>query len=229
MVLFRSAVKQICRRHGYHATFMCRPAFENAMSSGWHLHQSLADAAGRNLFAPEDPAKLLSTLGRHYLAGLFEGACEAVAFTTPTINGYKRYRALSLAPDRVAWGADNRGRDVASRGRIQSPLRLASRTASASRPRIPISIWLHSSQRDWQVSRRAKNRHRLPTHRTKPSAQMLPTSLGAALDVLTSGHLLREAFGQDFIDYYALIKRAEVRRYETAVTDWEMQEYFDIF
>ncbi len=58
---------------------------------------------------------------------------------------------------------------------------------------------------------------------------MLPTSLSAALDALTSGRMLREAFGQDFIDYYALIKRAEVRRYETTVTDWEMREYFDIF
>ena len=41
MVLFRSAVKQALRRAGYHATFMCRPPFDNIMSSGWHLHQSL--------------------------------------------------------------------------------------------------------------------------------------------------------------------------------------------
>jgi len=58
---------------------------------------------------------------------------------------------------------------------------------------------------------------------------MLPTTLGAALDVLTSGHVFREAFGAEFIEHYATIKRAEVRRYETAVTDWEMREYFDIF
>ncbi len=166
MVLFRSAVKQICRRHGYHATFMCRPAFENAMSSGWHLHQSLADAEGRNLFAPEDPAALLSTLGRHYLAGLFEGACEAVAFTTPTINGYKRYRPLSLAPDRVAWGRDNRGRCCGWWADRIRPRR-ASRTASASRLPIPISIWRHSSPRGSPESRRARSRHRLPTPRTR--------------------------------------------------------------
>ena len=43
MMLFRSAVKQICRRHGYHASFMCRPKVANVMSSGWHLHQSLID------------------------------------------------------------------------------------------------------------------------------------------------------------------------------------------
>ena len=43
MILFRSAVKQMCRRMGYHASFMCRPKVANVMSSGWHLHQSLRD------------------------------------------------------------------------------------------------------------------------------------------------------------------------------------------
>ncbi len=52
MVLLRSAVKQLCRRRGYHATFMCRPRIPSAMSSGWHLHQSLRDLrTGANAFA----------------------------------------------------------------------------------------------------------------------------------------------------------------------------------
>jgi glutamine synthetase len=54
MVLFRGAVRQALRRAGYHATFMCRPPFENIMSSGWHLHQSLTDRSdGRNRFVRE--------------------------------------------------------------------------------------------------------------------------------------------------------------------------------
>src|SRR5207342_641935 len=52
MMLFRSAVKQIARRHGYHATFMCRPKLPNVMSSEWHLHQSLS-RAGKNVFVSE--------------------------------------------------------------------------------------------------------------------------------------------------------------------------------
>src|SRR6202022_689036 len=56
MVLFRSAVKQICHRLGYHATFMCRPKLPNAFSSGWHLHQSLRDrSSGANVFASAEP------------------------------------------------------------------------------------------------------------------------------------------------------------------------------
>ncbi|RZI39436.1 glutamine synthetase, partial [Herbaspirillum sp. HC18] len=55
MVLFRSAVKQIARRHGYHATFMCRPKLPNVFASGWHLHQSVVSrASGDNLFMAKD-------------------------------------------------------------------------------------------------------------------------------------------------------------------------------
>src|SRR5580700_1477030 len=110
MVLFRSAVKQICRRHGYHATFMCRPRIQNLFASGWHLHQSLRHrATGTNAFMSGKPDELLSATGRHYLAGLLAHARPATAFCTPTVNGYKRYRSYSLAPDRAIWGRDNRG------------------------------------------------------------------------------------------------------------------------
>ena len=109
MMLFRSAVKQICRRQGYHASFMARPKVANVLSSGWHLHQSLRDRrSDTNAFISNDK-ELLSRTGRGFLAGLVSHARAAAAFTTPTINGYKRYRSYSLAPDRAIWGRDNRG------------------------------------------------------------------------------------------------------------------------
>jgi glutamine synthetase len=109
MMLFRSAAKQIARRNGYLASFMCRPALPNIMSSGWHLHQSLIERkSGGNAFALND-RDVLSTVGRYYLGGLLAHARAASVFTTPTINGYKRYRAYSLAPDRAIWARDNRG------------------------------------------------------------------------------------------------------------------------
>ncbi len=109
MVLFRSLVKQVCRRAGYHATFMCRPRFEQSMASGWHLHQSLVDAeSGENLFMPQTEQPI-SNLGLQWIAGLLAHAKESCLFSTPTINGYKRYRPFALAPDRIQWGQDNRG------------------------------------------------------------------------------------------------------------------------
>src|SRR5258708_24686199 len=71
MVLFRSAVKQIARRHGYHATFMCRPKLPNVFASGWHLHQSLVSrTSGGNAFMAKEGAKEggepLSAFGKAY-------------------------------------------------------------------------------------------------------------------------------------------------------------------
>jgi glutamine synthetase len=110
MILFRSAVKQIARRHGYHATFMCRPKLPNVFASGWHLHQSLVSRdSGENAFMAREGDAALSPFGRHYLAGLLAHARACAVFATPTINGYKRYRSYSLAPDRAIWGRDNRG------------------------------------------------------------------------------------------------------------------------
>src|SRR5262249_1152361 len=110
MVLLRSAVKQICRRHGLHATFMCRPRIPNVMSSAWPLHQSLkARRGGANAFTPARSGELLSDTGRHFLAGLLRHARAGAVFTTPTLNGYRRFRPHSLAPDRAVWGHDNRG------------------------------------------------------------------------------------------------------------------------
>ncbi|MEO8316444.1 MAG: glutamine synthetase, partial [Pseudomonadota bacterium] len=58
---------------------------------------------------------------------------------------------------------------------------------------------------------------------------MLPTTLRAALVALQGGNILPDAFGRDFIDYFAMIKAAELARFESTVTDWEMREYFDLF
>jgi glutamine synthetase len=227
MTLFRSAVKQICRRHGYHATFMCRPSFPNAMSSGWHLHQSLADADGRNLFAPEDTT-LLSATGRHYLAGLIQGAREAVAFTTPTINGYKRYRSLSLAPDRVVWARDNRGAMLrVVSGFNPAATRIENRIGEpAANPYLYLASQLATGLAGLAAAKEPPPPADAPYDTEAP---MLPTTLSAALDVLASGNILSDAFGSEFIEHYLTIKRAEVRRYEAAVTDWEMKEYFDLF
>ena len=113
--LFRSAVKQVCQRRGLLATFMCRPALPNFFSSGWHLHQSLLNRPTRsNAFASSSEA--LSAVGRRYVAGLLEHTAPMAVFAAPTVNGYKRFRPYSFAPDRVTWAKENRGALVRVQG-----------------------------------------------------------------------------------------------------------------
>ena len=70
---------------------------------GWHLHLSLIERKRKLNAFVGDAREGLSPLGLHCLGGLLAHAPAAAAFTTPTVNGYKRYRAYALAPDRVIW------------------------------------------------------------------------------------------------------------------------------
>jgi glutamine synthetase len=198
------------------------------MASGWHLHQSLQDLHGRNLFAADDLQELLSPLGRAYLAGLLVGAAEAVAFAAPTINGYKRFRSHSLAPDRIAWGSDNRGAMLrVVRGGNVAATRIENRIGEpAANPYLYLGSQLATGLHGIAVGLEPPPAVDAPY---EAEATFLPTNLGAALEALDHGAILQAAFGTEFIDYYCLIKRAELRRYETTVTDWETKEYLDIY
>jgi glutamine synthetase len=228
MILFRSAVKQICRRHGHHASFMCRPKVANVLSSGWHLHQSLIDRrSNANAFASHDK-ELISRTGRNFLAGLLSHARAAAAFTTPTVNGYKRYRGYSLAPDRVIWGRDNRGVMVRVLGGAgDEAARLENRVGEpAANPYLymasQIFTGLDGMERMLEPG---------PSADTPYEAQALhlPKSLDEALRALRNDNCLADGFGRNFIDYYLRIKEAEVARYQSEVTEWEQREYFELF
>ncbi|HEY6383552.1 MAG TPA: glutamine synthetase family protein [Pseudolabrys sp.] len=235
MVLFRAAVKQIARRNGYLASFMCRPALPNVMSSGWHLHQSLVERKGaRNAFA-FDHADMLSTVGKYYLGGLLAHARAAAAFTTPTINGYKRYRAYSLAPDRAIWARDNRGVMVRVIGQPGSPAtRLENRVGEpAANPYLYVASQIYSG-----LDGIARKLDPGPSADTpyEVAAPLLPKNLNEALTALRSDEALRTGFGTNFVDYYLHIKAAEFERFQKEagderadVTSWEQKEYLDLF
>jgi glutamine synthetase len=225
MLLLRSAVKQIARRHGYHATFMCRPKLPNVMSSGWHLHQSLAKG-GRNAFTAERAD--LSDVGKHYLAGLLAHASGACVFSTPTINGYKRYRPYSLAPDRIVWGRENRGallRVIGGPG--SAATRIENRIGEpAANPYLYFASQIYSGL-DGMATRAA-----LPPSADTPyeaKAALLPHTLAEAIAALRLDKVLREGIGETFVDYYCKIKEAEVARFNLEVSEWEHREYFDLF
>jgi glutamine synthetase len=228
MMLFRSAVKQICRRHGYHASFMARPKLANLASSGWHLHQSLRDRrANVNAFTSNDKEPV-SRVGRNFLAGLLSHARAAAAFTTPTINGYKRYRSHSLAPDRAVWGRDNRGVMIRVLGSMGDPAaRLENRVGEpAANPYLymasQIFTGLDGMERMLDPGPSADTPY-------EAAALHLPKNLDEAMRALRNDACLSDGFGRGFIDYYIRIKEAEIARYQAEVTEWEQREYFDLF
>src|SRR5690242_8874785 len=234
MVLFRAAVKQIARRHGLLASFMCRPAFPNVMSSGWHLHQSLLETRSRrNAFAFDHP-DVLSTVGKYYLGGLLAHARAAAAFTTPTINGYKRYRPYSLAPDRAIWARDNRGAMVRALGQPgDAATRLENRMGEpAANPYLYMASQIYSGLDG--IARRLDPGPSADTP-YEAAAALLPKNLTEALVALRADDAFRAGLGAAFVDYYTHIKAAELERFQkdavdaAEVTPWEQKEYLDLF
>jgi glutamine synthetase len=228
MVLLRSAVKQICQRHGYHATFMCRPKIPNVTSSGWHLHQSLIDKEGRPVFIPTREGDDLSEVGQHYLGGLLEHACASTVMASPTINGYRRYRAFSLAPDRAIWGRDNRGAMMRVLGGVgQKATRIENRGGEpTANPYLYLASQIFSGidgiRRKLDPGPSADSPYESP-------AEKLPHSLEEALKRLQQDSYLCEQYGNAFINYLCHIKRAEIARFDLDVTEWEHREYFNLF
>ncbi len=240
-VLFRTATRQVCRRIGYFASFMCKPAFPGHYTNGWHLHQSLVDqATGKNLCMPEGDGDILSPLGKSYLAGLLDHAVDSAVFATPTVNGYRRFRPNSLAPDRAGWGVDHRGamvrvlggpRDKATRyeNRLGEP---------SANPYLFIASQIVAGLDGISRNVMPPPPDDAPYESERP---LLPTSLGGALDALDKSVLFRKAFGDLYVDYYLSLKRSELGRYHTALKDagevedpdkvaeWEQNEYFDFF
>jgi len=228
MVLFRSAVKQVCRRNGYHASFMCRPALENLFSSGWHLHQSLVErGTSQNAFIPARDEELLSLTGRQFVAGLLKHAAAACLFSTPTINGYKRYRTGTLAPDRIHWSKDNKAAMIRVIGGVDDPAtRIENRIGEpAANPYLYIAsqirAGLNGINNQLEPPKSADN----PYHDEGVS---LPDSLMTAVDALAMDAVYCESMGREFCDYLMHIKKAEIGRFLAEVTDWEHREYFEI-
>jgi glutamine synthetase len=225
-VLFRSAIKQALRRIGYHATFMCRPALPEVFSNGWHVHQSLIHRdTGKPAFV--DAHEPLSPLCKNFLAGLLDHAAASCLLTTPTINGYKRYRPFVLAPDRILWGMDNKGAMLRVVGAPGDPAtRIENRAPEpAANPYLCLAAQVLCGMDG--MTRQAEPPP--PTEAPYAEGVLLPRTILEAIDAFSGSAFYRKAWGDAFVDYLVSLKKAELARFFAEVTDWEQREYFEIF
>jgi glutamine synthetase len=231
MILFRNTVKQVCRRHGYHATFMARPALKDFFSSGWHLHQSLADRkTGVNAFAEEatDSQWPVSDVGRYFAGGLLKHARAASLFASPTITGYKRYAPNSFAPDRAGWAHENRGAMIRVVGDPGDPAsHLENRAGEpCANPYLFMASQITAGLDGLNNKLDPGELDELPYSADRPR---LPASLIEATEELDKSELFRSAWGDPIVDYFVNMKRFEWGRFMSHVTDWEQREYFEVF
>ncbi|HEX9312466.1 MAG TPA: glutamine synthetase family protein [Actinomycetota bacterium] len=228
MLLFRTAAKQVCYHNGYHASFMCRPAFPNFFSSGWHLHESLVNAKdGTNAFT--DPSQALSEPGRQFVAGILEHALPMTVFTTPTITGYKRFKPYSFAPDRVNWAVENRGAMVRVQGAPgDKSAHIENRMGEpAANPYLYMAANIAAGLDG--IRNATTPPAIIEENPYESESPMLPTSLWEAVEHLEKDSFFRTEFGDPFIDFILMVKKSEIGRFLSEVTDWEMREYFEFY
>jgi glutamine synthetase len=109
-VLLKRAIKGVARKHGLGATFMAKPFAEHA-GSGLHIHISVYDRKGRNVFAERGSRAVppISDTMRHAIGGLQRTMADCMAIYAPNANSYRRLRPRSFVPLKPNWGYNHRG------------------------------------------------------------------------------------------------------------------------
>jgi glutamine synthetase len=244
-MLFRMMAKEVARSHGYEATFMAKPWSERT-GGGAHFNMSLgAIDGGANLFAPgegeaEDRYGCgISELGYRFLAGVLAHAPAIVAVTCPTVNSYKRLirrgamSGSTWAPVFISYGRNNRTHmmrvptksprvesravDASVNAYLGAALVLAAGLEGVGReqdPGPPIDRDMYV-QSDEQIA--------------ELGVQLLPRTLGEAIDAFEADPLTREVFGNELYRAYIDYKRAEWEDFHNTVSQWEWERYLTFY
>jgi glutamine synthetase len=230
--LFKSGTKEIAQRFGILPTFMARWNAELPGCSG-HTHQSLVPAGGGpNLFADESDPAGMSPLFRSYLAGILALLPECLPLLAPTVNSYKRLVDGFWAPTTTTWGIDNR--TVAARVINASPAatRLELRVPGSDvNPYLAVAFslaaGLHGIERKLELGE-ATTGSGYQALLEQPGVERLPRTLEQATEAMHESGAARELLGDGFVDHFCATREWEWRKYQDAVTDWELRRYLEI-
>ena len=222
-VLLKRAVKAVAKQHGLGASFMAKP-FADCAGCSLHVHVSLMDDSGRNVFASKDPAQPISNTLRHAIGGLSATMSESMAIFAPTANSYRRYRPGLFVPLAPNWGRNHRG--VALRVPLSAleDTRVEHRTGGADgNPYLVLAAILAGI-------------HHGITHKLDPGPMVqpgtvidekveLPLRWEAALDAFDAGKVLPKYLGQRYHDLYAACRREECDRIHAEIPDRDYEWY----
>ena len=220
----KSAVQEIARHRGMLATFMAKP-FNDEGGSGFHVHLSVNDATGENVFGDPAGPDGLSAVGRYAVGGVLRHARALSALLNPTINSYKRFGPDTLAPWLIDWGLDNRSAMVRippERGAAaRMEVRLGDATANPYLAMAAVGAAVCLG-----IADKVEPPEKLEGYGYDPAkAEALPMRLGDALDALEADRELTGLLGDYFVTSFLAYKRNEIERFERFVTDWEFREY----
>lgn len=238
VLTLKYTVKAIAAQHGLIASFMPKPIF-GINGSGMHVHQSLFDMDGNNLFSDINDDFHLSSLAYQFIAGQLIHARALSAVVAPTINSYKRLVPGYEAPVYIGWAQINRsaliriprwseGRDKSTRAELRFP-------DPSSNPYLAFTVMLAAAldgidrKLDCPNPLNHVNVYQLDAdERKRLGVAELPGSLPEALHELDSDAVLKAALGAIIYEAFTRAKWEEIEEYQRKVTDWEVERYLEL-
>lgn len=226
VVLYKRLVKQAARRHGMLASFMAKP-FADAAGNGMHLHVSINDAAGDNIFASPVGAPNPPLL--HAIGGLKAALAESFAVFAPNANSYRRFRVGSFAPVAASWGMDNRTTSFRITAGPPAGRHIEHRIAGAdANPYLALAALLagvhHGLAHRIDPGPPVIGDGYAAAAADDPATAALPGDWFAAVGALAAGTILPAYLGATTIAMFASVKRTEQERYMAVVPpldhDW---------
>lgn len=222
-VLFKRLVRGIARKHGFAATFMAKPYGDRA-GSGMHVHFSLNDTLGRNVF---DNGGVTGTETlRHAVAGLIRTMQENTLVFAPHENSFRRLLPGAHAPASVAWGYENRTVAIRIPGGSPKARRIEHRVAGAdANPYLVLASILGGAllgiEGQWQPPQ--------PVEGDAYSLDLdtLPPDWASAIEAFSRGPHVEQIYSKRLRRMFVQCKMQELRRFSRHVTDFEYHSYLE--
>lgn len=216
--LFKRTVREAAINHNMHATFLAKP-MANEAGSALHIHQSIVDAEGKNIFsdANGEPTDLFYG----FLGGLQKHMNEALLVFAPYVNSYRRLASPWSSPVNLAWAIDNRTVGLRVPDSPPDARRIENRLAGSDvNPYLVIAATLACGYLGMIEGLR-------PTEATEGSAygddHSLHRHIFAAIDELRDSKGMRSILGDAFINLYTALKEHEYREFQEIITPYERE------
>ena len=206
-VLLKRLIKGIAVNHGFEATFMAKP-YDAEAGNGMHVHMSLLDAHGRNVFAAADENPLGTEMLRHAIGGLLRLMPASVALMAPNLNSFRRFQPGLYVPMAPTWGFDNRSVALRIPSGPNAARRIEHRVGGAdANPYLLLATLLASVIHG--ITNQISPEEIVTGNAYEQFDPVLTNSWSRALELLERSEVLNEALGQDFLKVFLANRRAE--------------------
>ena len=218
-IMLKRVIKATAEKHGMAATFMAKP-YAQWTGSGMHIHVSLGDEQGNNLFAAEDPMQ--NELLLHAIGGLKAAMAESMLIFAPNANSYRRFRRNSYAPVSASWGINNRTVSLRIPAGAANACHIEHRPSGAdANPYLVMAAIMAGMH--YGITEKADPGNPVIGNGYEKRAKYIPGNWFDAIDAFWRASILKEYFGKPFVDTYCTVKEVEADRFyaEPTLRDFE--------